>query len=333
MNPGIAVRSVRALVEWKSALKRFTDRTWGALRRTDQEIIRAEEWLQSGVRYWRRMVQNCRQEVDDATEALDSCQEDSDRDCGRQEDALDRAKSRLHRSEEGLANQLQWMGAVSNAANEYRTQAERLKGYLATDVPRGDALIGRAISNLEKFLAVDIPGDRTSLARGAIGLQQEDSPEPSARPWNVSGDSPEYEKLKDALNALRNSGSGKNIGDAIRNRRTWVRFGTLPTGTAGKYDPSTNVLLVSKRLMGSSSEVISAWLAHEGVHVQFGNSAPSIHEEYQAFKALVDVWTEIKGTKTDEHLDGLTKRMKLPKVEVMTLIKKQPPYADLPYYV
>lgn len=324
MSSQARVKSLQALWLWKGTLKRFGGETLEALQRIEAAIRRAEEWLQQGLRHWRRQLELCRQEVAEAEGAVRDCLEDDDADCSALEDDLDKARSRLRRAEEEVTNRAKWLQAVNQAVGEYRAQAQRMGAFMAIDLPRADAFQERAIANIEAYLATGRKsGSTATLGSEALGTTSRGL---EVSPWAIDGSEEEVQKIHSALKTLDGTKAGSSIAKAIEIHRTLVRFDHLKG--YGHFDTKKNEIVLNKELESRSVEVIAAHLAHEGSHV---TGDRTLQDEYLARKREVVVWTERRGDQEDEYLDLLTVQIGLlSEAEYLDLLKEQPPYRHLP---
>ncbi len=139
----------------------------------------------------------------------------------------------------------------------------------------------------------------------------------------------ETQRLQNGLAALRETRAGHSIAAAIHERGTMVRFGQTDEDAIAYFDPEGNEIVINDKLWDASPSVLAAHLAHEGIHVQW-NKDNSIDQEYHAFKAQAEVWSELKGSESDDQCDWVSQMIALGKEEAMNIIRDL--YPDLPRY-
>jgi hypothetical protein len=117
----VHVRSIQALIEFKSGLSQFRGETQEILDRIFRDVRKFQEYLEERQRYWQRRVEA---------------------------DRGDR------KAEEELRNVRHWRGVVEQAVGEYQRQAYRLTGFLNHQVPKGVVYLGNQIAKLEAYNAL-----------------------------------------------------------------------------------------------------------------------------------------------------------------------------------
>jgi len=340
MRLSAQVRSIQALEDLRGAVGRFGGEAQIVLQAAEQEIRRTLDWLQERLNYWRSEIQRRQEEVRQARADLASCRAsgyyEDDRyhapDCSAEERALYEAQVRLREAEEELRNVQQWMKAVGEAVATYRTQAQRLGRLIATDLPRANVFLERKIAELQAYLAVTAP--TVGVGVGALPVTAPSRPAEEVQ-WSIVGDSGAVQKLQDGLARLDGAASGGAIAQIIRQYGTTMRFGQVDEDTAAYFDSVRNEIVLSESLKGSSPNVVAAYLAHEGTHVQWmlqWNRPDSIDQEYHAFKAQAEVWNELKGNEIDEGCDGVSWMISRGEADAKTIIRRQPAYKNLPEY-
>lgn len=293
MSPTAKVKSIDAIQEWKSSLKRFVDETWQLLRSAEQKIRRTEEWLQERSNYWHHRSEQCQEEVRQARRDLQECRDDEDNDCSTEEEALTEARRNLRKAEMELENVRKWKAQVAEMATAYRVQAERLSQFLAVEMPRADAFLGRAIDDLYAYVAGISPSQQAALSEVSPSVSNEES----------------AKRLEAALVRLLLTERGRAYAATIEQHGTKIKFGYLPSDRVGQYYEVENEIVISWDQRHKSKNVLSSYLAHEGKHVEswFRTGKPnSVDEEYQAYKAQAEVWEDVKGNESDENCDEVS---------------------------
>ena len=298
MGTTAKVKSIAALHEWKTSLKLFRDETLQLLQVTEHKIRRTEAWLQDRLNYWHHAVEQYGNRVQQSRKELEECREDEDNDCSAEAEALSEAKHCLRHAEMELDNVSKFKAQVSRMVAAYRLQAERLNRELTIEMPRADAFLGRAINDLHRYINDGQLSERANLLESISSSVV---------------DPEEAKQLEDVKATLWESNRGRSILDSINDRGTLVEFGFLPSEyryiegkrikvvAVAEYNPVGNTITINTDFKGKPSNVIAPYLAHEGVHVQYyrGEKKPSLNEEYEAFKAQAEVWTEVKGQEHD----------------------------------
>ncbi len=294
MSLAAKVRSIEALQEWKTCLNCYAGETRQVLHSVERMTQQAEEWIQERVHHWRRTVEQCQEGVRQAATDLRQCRDDGDSDCGAEEEGLAVARSNLASAEMELESARRWNAEIAERAVAYRLHAERLARLLDIDMPRADAFLGRAVNDLHRYITEITLAE--SVTAPLVDVEQ-------------------TRQIDHGLAALRMSHRGEGIYSAIVQRGVSVEFGYIPNEihcmngkqrefmVAAQYDPGARTITVNIDLKGKPVSVIAAYLAHEGIHVQWdhGQQKPSLEEEYEAHKAQAAVWQEIKGS---QHHQG-----------------------------
>lgn len=177
MSTQVNVRSIDSLDDLRHALVLFRSGTSQALEATDQEIQRVQEWLEQCRLYWQREVQRCQQALLQAQSALQRCQAQAaarSRDdrhsprpsCSAEQAAVAQAQAALARAQAELQNVLHWESRVRQATVEYQRPSQRLKGILASDLPKAVALLTRITAILRSYVAITPPGPSSKGSTG-----------------------------------------------------------------------------------------------------------------------------------------------------------------------
>jgi len=304
MSLNAKVKSIEALQEWKGALKRFVDDTWQALRSAEQKIQRTEELLEERSNHWRHKVEQYCEDVLQAKRDLQYCRDEEDNDCSVEEEALVEAKLHLRNAEAELDNVRRWSIRFDKITADYRVQAERLKQFLAVEMPRADASMGRTIASLCSYVERIQSSEQVLFDEFVHGLSADIDSK-----WKIEGSPEETRELYTALNKLAQTEKGRASAEAIQNHGTTMKFGYLPKKYVCVYYPVDNEIVVNLNCRARSASVLAAYLAHEGTHVEWnhGNPKPSLNEEYYSFKTQIEVWQEVKGNEHDPLCDDWAK--------------------------
>jgi hypothetical protein len=147
MREAVNVRAIRALTELRNALGRFAEKAQEALRTTEIEIRRTQEWLREREAHWRREVEKRRWEYE---ECLRSQDDEWGFGCAKEEAALRMAEAELHKVQ-------YWLARVERAVAEYRRYANRLKHLVTDHTERARAFLERRQRGLEAHVAVPVP--------------------------------------------------------------------------------------------------------------------------------------------------------------------------------
>ncbi len=136
------------------------------------------------------------------------------------------------------------------------------------------------------------------------------------------------------MNRFAKSAAGKYYSDLIREKEIQVSFldydkSGLDPDSSSLWNSAYNSIAVNDR-MRNNQESVLALIAHDAVHADYSHNPDkwitstlerhpeltsadlhilmspgnSIDQEYNAFKAQVTVWEEVKGDKQDENNDG-----------------------------
>lgn len=320
---GVVVHSIQALDDLKASLNRFAAKSQEILQAAEQEIQRIEEWLQERLNYQRYEVQRWQEELQQAEVALRRCLESEENsDCSDYKEAVLYARTHLREAQAELYIVQKWIYLIRQTAEEYERQAQRLKVWIDEELPKAVVFLDNKIANLYSYVTIGMPaGAETAYA--TIGQATAE-----ATGWNLAGSDMDREVLERALTRLQESKTGRAIASTIYKHRTKVRFGE--TGDAiACFDPTKNEISINESLRSASPNVLAAHLAHEGIHLQW-NRPDSIEQEYYAFKAEAEVWSELKGDEIDEICDNIYAIISLGKEQAKRNIRAR--YEELPEY-
>ena len=136
-------------------------------------------------------------------------------------------------------------------------------------------------------------------------------------------------RLSEALNELSQTVAGGRIARAIMDKGTRVEFGKTLGDVAAQFDSAANEIIVSERCKSASLAVLAAYLAHEGIHVQW-DEPNSIDQKYHAFKAEAAVWEELEGDESNWRCEMVSWVISRGEREAKKQIRRA--YPELPEY-
>jgi hypothetical protein len=166
--PNVSLRSPSILSDLRREIGEFANKVPGELQAVDRDIRNTVEFLREREQFWQREVQRCLEAVAACEHALQRCQssrrgdKEEHRSCTPEEQALARARTRLHEAEAHLQNVRRWLARVEQAVAQYRRQSERLKSLVSTVAPQARTRLGaheRAarsyLESLRRYQALD----------------------------------------------------------------------------------------------------------------------------------------------------------------------------------
>ena len=157
MSDSAHVTSIEAILNFAGALRRFEDDASRALLTIDQQVGRAQQWLEyEAPVYWREQIRRCFDDISRARSALETCRmrkvAGHRPSCIEEEKALRAAKQRLQVAEEKAELVRRWAGRLRHEVDEYRGRIGSFRRCLESDVPRTLALLERTVAALEAYL-------------------------------------------------------------------------------------------------------------------------------------------------------------------------------------
>lgn len=161
MTESALVRNIQTLTDLDDALGRFAPNVQEALRTADNEIARAQEWVQQRVWHWQRQLQQAQQTLRQAQEALGRCRSQvyidrdgrqREPDCRDQERAVHDAERLFREVEIQLRKAQKGKAQLESAVGEYRRFAGRLQHLAGSHTPRARASLKRARADLDRYL-------------------------------------------------------------------------------------------------------------------------------------------------------------------------------------
>jgi hypothetical protein len=157
MTQNVDVRSVEALSDFASALKRYGHEAEASLAAFAREVEQTMRWIESRIDHWQREEANAHAAATRARAALAACQASGYRDkhgryhapdCSAQERHLRACMAQLRVCQKELANARQWKQRVEKAGAKYELQAQRLKRILSTELPRAASSLNQKAATL-----------------------------------------------------------------------------------------------------------------------------------------------------------------------------------------
>lgn len=335
MDSKANVLSIQALEDLKGVLGHFGSEAQDVLNATALEIRRTQDWLAERRGYWQAEARRRQEVVVKASAALATCRASRYRDpktgayyeppCTAQLEAVRKAQGYLAKAETKLRNVQQWTLLVQQAVADFQRQTQRMAILLSNDLSKAIALLGRSVAILQSYAAI-VP-----LADGIEMMPMEHS---GSRGGNVeeiercvTGSSDETRQLHQALSRLKDIDIGRSISETILNTGTTIRFGQIENGTVAYFDSEHNEIVINNNSQNAFPEILAAHLAHEGTHVQW-NREGSINQEYHAFRAQAEVWSQLKEDEVDAQCDFVKWMISLGEKEAKSHIRRY--YPNLP---
>jgi chromosome segregation ATPase len=157
MSESARVNSLDALKALHAALARYGPEALEALGAAEMEIRRTFDYLNDQLKYWKRQVEKCHEDVNrahaDLTHAR-ALRKGEQSGYVEQEIALNKARKRLREADEKVVVVKRWLLHLPQAVNEYEGPARRLAGMLDSDLKQGLAILHNKIDILEAYMAV-----------------------------------------------------------------------------------------------------------------------------------------------------------------------------------
>lgn len=160
MSQTARVGSIDALKSLYAAMTRFGPEAQEALGAAEIEIRRVFDYLDDQLKYWLRMVDKRREDVNRARNDLAHARTMRKGEGGgavEQEIALRKAQNQLREAEEKVATVKRWKVHLPQPVNEYEGPARRLAGLLDADFKHGLVLLENKIRALEAYAEVHTP--------------------------------------------------------------------------------------------------------------------------------------------------------------------------------
>jgi len=168
MSSSANVANIAAVRAVRQALRLFVEEVNSALITLDLEARRPIEWIEHDrTQYWPREMRKASDWVSEARLALQRCELTIDVDhrktCYDEKKQLEKAKRRLHLSEDKIRAVKRWRLEVRKEVEEFQVQVAKLQRYLETDFERAIAQLDRMAQSLEKYIEVSAPPSSDSV--------------------------------------------------------------------------------------------------------------------------------------------------------------------------
>ena len=181
MSSSANVANIEAVRAVRQALRQFAEDVTNALVTLDLEARRPIEWIEHDrTQYWPRELRKASDWVSEARLALQRCELTIDADhrktCYDERKQLEKAKRRLHLSEDKVRAVKRWRLEVRKEVEEFQVQVAKLQRYLETDLERALAALDRMAQSLDRYVQMQAPlGGNSSTASHSSGPAGESS--------------------------------------------------------------------------------------------------------------------------------------------------------------
>ena len=149
------VRSIAALDEMNTALKRFESEAQSLLRSTGLEIQRTLKWLQDRLKYWQNELKRRQQQLIEAQRALQACLRSGDRDhppdCRQQQAYVLYMQRQVQEAEQELRIVVMHMKRIDEAIRNYQVVAGRFSATLNGELLQGSAFLSNRANILNTY--------------------------------------------------------------------------------------------------------------------------------------------------------------------------------------
>lgn len=159
MTRSARLTSIDAVERMSAALAVFGEEVAVALDQLDIETKRALEWIRHDRKaYWTSQVRRNRDGVSESRAELERALTyrgvaDQRPSCRDERAALEKAKRRLHVSEEKIELVKRWTHTIDHEVLELIAGMSQLAQWLQADLPRAQALLNRLAATLEAYVA------------------------------------------------------------------------------------------------------------------------------------------------------------------------------------
>jgi hypothetical protein len=175
MSGSVRVTSIDALNELKVSIKRFIGEANGELISLEQELVRKDNYLHDQINHWRHKREKIHEEILEARKDLEYCLDEDNDSCYREEEALEKAEREFRRAETELLGFKEMARELEKVAIDYRKQVRKLKEYMNNDLQRGCLFLDSKFTNLNEFVKIPVPSQRTNGINRSGILQKANS--------------------------------------------------------------------------------------------------------------------------------------------------------------
>ena len=156
MKPAADVRSIQALRNFQTALKRYLESVRNVLESLQVQANKAEDWIEHDrTRYWPREAKRAEDELVAARNSLlrakMAATEGQRKSCIDEIKAVERSQARLRHCESQVKVVRHWRQQIRHYGEEFSGKIARLSHFADQDLPRAIATLGRMIDALEKY--------------------------------------------------------------------------------------------------------------------------------------------------------------------------------------
>lgn len=171
--PSARVESTEGLIDLRSALVQFGERTQGALSSLRQEARRTLRWLQDEQpQYWQAELRRAFDQVASTRIAYETCRMRTIAGhrsaCIEEKVAQQRAQRRLEYVQQQIDVTRQWGLRAADQANEFFGKLGPLERAIDYDVPRMIALLEQLLAAIDAYVE-NLPPDETLPSRSPLG--------------------------------------------------------------------------------------------------------------------------------------------------------------------
>lgn len=154
--PGVNVRDIPAIRDFRAAVQMFLDEANAALQAIQRELQRAFDWVDHDrPHYWQGQLRRGFDLVAQTRIALTTCQMRTVAgrrpSCIEEKQAHDAAKRRLQHCQEQIERVRKWGIKIHHDADELRGRLATLTRCLEQDIPKLIALLDRTVTILDAY--------------------------------------------------------------------------------------------------------------------------------------------------------------------------------------
>lgn len=173
MSTPARVTSIEAMIALRARLVAYHERARAGVDEVRSEVLRTRVWLQQDRRmHWEGRARRCRQEFDEAKQALYNVELSNLRATSAAEQmAVRRAKTALDEALEKLERVKKWNREFDSRIEPVARRLDRLDTFLSKSLPEAIARLDRMIQSLEAYRDMSVPA-------GAAG-ERPAQPDPS----------------------------------------------------------------------------------------------------------------------------------------------------------